>query len=135
MKGNGTTVYNRAQEENGDYKNIAHISDKGDITYYHKHLPGEVIREIKRLGYLTRINLISQTTHKKDNSMPMIIKGIKFYNVKEVAQILQVSIPTVRNYYKNGRLKGQRIGAPVYIPETSITEYLKPSLGGDEAKG
>ena len=61
MKGNGTTVYNRVQEENGDYKNVAHISDKGNITYWEEDLPGEVIREIERLGDLTPGGLTSQT--------------------------------------------------------------------------
>lgn len=62
VKGNGTTVYNRAHEENGDYKNVAHISDKGNITYWEEDLPGEVIMEIERLGTLPHgESLTSQT--------------------------------------------------------------------------
>lgn len=35
--GNGTTVCNKAVEENGDYKVIAHISDGGRIKWYIKN--------------------------------------------------------------------------------------------------
>lgn len=46
-KGNGITVYNRAEEERGDYKNIAHISDNGVVTYYDKKLPNDVKKKIE----------------------------------------------------------------------------------------
>lgn len=32
--GNGITVCNKAVEEYGDYKKVAHISDEGDIKWY-----------------------------------------------------------------------------------------------------
>lgn len=32
--GNGTTVYNRLREENGDYETVAHISPAGNIKWY-----------------------------------------------------------------------------------------------------
>jgi hypothetical protein len=46
-KGNGITVYNRAEEEKGDYKNIAHISDNGTVKYYDKKLPNDVKKKIE----------------------------------------------------------------------------------------
>jgi hypothetical protein len=46
-KGNGITVYNRAEEENGDYKNVAHISDNGTVKYYDKKLPNDVKKKIE----------------------------------------------------------------------------------------
>lgn len=46
-KGNGITVYNRAEEEAGDYKNIAHISDNGVVKYYDKKLPNNVKKKIE----------------------------------------------------------------------------------------
>ncbi len=32
--GNGITVCNKAVEENGDYKSVAHIAECGKITWY-----------------------------------------------------------------------------------------------------
>ena len=46
-KGNGLTVYNRAEEENGDYKNVAHIDNKGKIKYYDKKLPSKIKKQIE----------------------------------------------------------------------------------------
>lgn len=45
-KGNGTTIYNRAEEENNDFKNVAHISEGGVITYY-EDIPERVKRKIE----------------------------------------------------------------------------------------
>ena len=36
--GNGTTVWNRLEEENGDYKTIAHIEDDGNVTLYEQKI-------------------------------------------------------------------------------------------------
>ena len=46
-KGNGLTVYNKAEEEKGDYKNVAHIDNKGKIKYYDKKLPSNIKKEIE----------------------------------------------------------------------------------------
>jgi hypothetical protein len=46
-KGNGITVYNRAEEEAGDYKNVAHISDNGVVKYYDKKLPSNIKKQIE----------------------------------------------------------------------------------------
>jgi hypothetical protein len=46
-KGNGLTVYNKAEEENGDYKNVAHIDNKGKIKYYDKKVPSKIKKQIE----------------------------------------------------------------------------------------
>jgi hypothetical protein len=46
-KGNGLTVYNKAEEENGDYKNVAHIDSKGKIKYYDKKVPSNIKKQIE----------------------------------------------------------------------------------------
>ena len=40
--GNGTTVWNRLEEVDNDYKTIAHISDEGKTIKYYEELPDEV---------------------------------------------------------------------------------------------
>ena len=47
-KGNGLTVYNKAEEENGDYKTIAHIDNKGKVKYFDKKLPNNIKKEIEK---------------------------------------------------------------------------------------
>ena len=56
--------------------------------------------------------------------MSTIIAGIEFFNVMEVAKLLNISIPTVRLYIKKGRLKGQRVGRPILISKESLNEFL-----------
>ena len=46
-KGNGVTVYNKAEEEKGDYKNVAHIDSKGKIKYYDKKVPSKIKKQIE----------------------------------------------------------------------------------------
>ena len=47
-KGNGLTIYNKAEEEKGDYKNIAHIDNKGNIKLYDKKLPTNIKKMIEK---------------------------------------------------------------------------------------
>jgi N12 class adenine-specific DNA methylase len=44
--GNGTTVWNRLEQVNGDYKTIAHIADDGTVTLIDKELPQHIVDEI-----------------------------------------------------------------------------------------
>ena len=46
-KGNGLTIYNKAEEENGDYKNVAHIDNKGKVKYLDKKVPSNIKKEIE----------------------------------------------------------------------------------------
>jgi len=56
--------------------------------------------------------------------MSKVIEKVTFYTVKEVAEKLQVNPETVRNYLRRGELKGKQIGRPIFIPETSLKEFL-----------
>lgn len=60
--------------------------------------------------------------------MPTEIEGIKFYTVTEVADALKVTPQTIRTWIKQGKLKSQRIGKPIFITEKNIREFLEPSL-------
>ena len=45
--GNGTTFWNRAEEEFGEYKKLAHVSDNGMVKFYDKSLPSNVKKHIE----------------------------------------------------------------------------------------
>lgn len=45
--GNGITVWNRLEEEHGDYKTVAHISAERAITFYDKAMPETVKQKIR----------------------------------------------------------------------------------------
>lgn len=48
--GNGISVWNRAQEEHGDYVKIAHIDSDRKVTYYDDKLPGSIKEEIEQFA-------------------------------------------------------------------------------------
>lgn len=52
------------------------------------------------------------------------INGIKLYTTAELAQLLGVSVPTVRNYIKRGNITKTRIGRADYVSEENISNYL-----------
>lgn len=55
------------------------------------------------------------------------INNVKFYTVLEVAKTLNINPITVRNYIKQGKLKGQRVGRPYLVSEHSLQEFLNGS--------
>ena len=46
--GNGEVIYDVAWKGPGDYPTIAHISDNGEITYYSKDLPSDVVAWVEK---------------------------------------------------------------------------------------
>lgn len=48
--GNGLTVWNRLEEEHGDYKTVAHIAPDRTVTFYEENMPQAVREEIQRIA-------------------------------------------------------------------------------------
>ena len=48
--GNGLTVWNRLEEEHGDYKTVAHIAPDRTVTIYDEEMPQAVRGEIQRIA-------------------------------------------------------------------------------------
>lgn len=64
-------------------------------------------------------------TYLNVKTMPTVIEGIKLYTIPETALALKVHTNTVRAYVRQGKLKGLRIGRPIFITEKNIKEFLK----------
>jgi len=56
--------------------------------------------------------------------MPVEIMGVTLYNLKEVAEKLNVSYLTAKTYHKKGRIKGQRIGRSILITEDELQRFV-----------
>lgn len=52
------------------------------------------------------------------------ILGIKYYSIPEVAEILCISIPTVRNYIKNKIIGYTKFRRDIMISEKNINDYI-----------
>lgn len=60
--------------------------------------------------------------------MPTEIQGIRLYTIPEAAEELKVSTQTIRTWIRQGKLRSQRIGRPIFITEANLREFLEPSL-------
>lgn len=55
--GNGLTVWNRLEEEHGDYKTIAHIDADRNVKFYEEGLPEIVREQIQKVAAETQMNV------------------------------------------------------------------------------
>ena len=62
--GNGITVWNRLEEENGDYKTLAHIAQDRSVFFYDDDLPHEIRQQIQETAKRTDMT-VSATQEKK----------------------------------------------------------------------
>lgn len=64
--GNGTTVYNKATTESGDYKQIAHISEHGHIQFYvsENYIPTDAMKRIKEVAKVDKQKFLKEWNKK-----------------------------------------------------------------------
>lgn len=55
--GNGLTVWNRLEEEHGDYKTVAHIAPDRTVTFYDADLPEEIREEIQKIADTSEMSI------------------------------------------------------------------------------
>lgn len=56
--------------------------------------------------------------------MPLEVSGLKLYSVDEVAEMLKSTKPTIRLYFREGKIKGQKVTGRWYITEENLKKYL-----------
>lgn len=57
--------------------------------------------------------------------MPTTIRDKTLYSVPELSQKLNVTTVTIRNYLKNGKLKGQKVMGRWFILDDDIVEFFE----------
>ena len=55
--GNGLTVWNRLEEEHGDYKTVAHIDPDRTVTFYDQDMPEVVKAKIRKIAMTTEMSI------------------------------------------------------------------------------
>lgn len=58
-------------------------------------------------------------------AMPIKIKDMILYSVPEVAQKLNVTTVTIRNYLRQEKLKGQKVMGRWFISEEDLVEFFE----------
>jgi hypothetical protein len=90
--GSGTIFWNRAEEEFGDYKKIAHVSDSGRITFYDKKLPSFVKKHVEDYAK-TQNESVNENldNYSKDAITDMIINLSRYEgNEKLIADLKKI---------------------------------------------
>ena len=59
--------------------------------------------------------------------MPIQIKDATFYSVSEVSKVFNVTTASVRNYIRQGHLKGQKVMGRWIVFAEGLDEFLKES--------
>ncbi len=56
--------------------------------------------------------------------MPLIVNGVKLYDVKEVAEMLKSTEATIRVYFREGTLKGRKINGKWRVSEENLNRFI-----------
>ena len=62
------------------------------------------------------------------------IGDIKLYTVKDLHEALEVNERTIRSWFKNGKLKGVKIGTEWHISQENLANFLNADANGDGMK-
>jgi hypothetical protein len=58
-------------------------------------------------------------------TMPTTIDNVTVYSVPDLSEMLNVTTVSVRNYIKQGHLKGQKVMGRWFVSEQEVSEFLK----------
>ena len=56
--------------------------------------------------------------------MPTTIEDVTLYSVTDVSQMLNVTTVSIRNYIKQGHLKGQKVMGRWFVSEEALSNFL-----------
>lgn len=80
---------------------------------------GKVIKKIKRGKEMQKL-----TIEDLKNPEYKTRGGDIFYAIGEVTEILKVTKPTIKNYIKKGKIKGEKLFGKWYVSENSLKKHL-----------
>jgi hypothetical protein len=127
--GNGTTFWNRAEEEFGDYKKIAHVSDNGEVKFYDKTLPSNVKKHIEDYAKTQK-----ESVNEAASRTAMEIGGLTGMNKDAVQKFVDehnLNIEKLFQYVKKGKLKERMdfVSAVVGNPGNKIQKMIIAKFG------
>ncbi|MBA7679158.1 hypothetical protein ES703_87441 [subsurface metagenome] len=64
--------------------------------------------------------------------MAIRIKNQKFYRTEDLADMLPLSEPSIRNYLRSGKIHGVKIGLFWYISESNLNRFLQGEYAPDK---
>ena len=58
--------------------------------------------------------------------MSIQVGDMKLYDVEELSEMLDVGLPTIRRYLREGKLKGKKLAKRWYVSEENLKDYFQP---------
>lgn len=62
--------------------------------------------------------------------MPIKVVTKKLYSVKDLTKMLPITPLTIREYFRKGKIKGNKVGRNWYVTEENLESFLE----GEDAK-
>ena len=123
--GNGTTVFNSAVMEHGDYKHIAHISDNGKIKLYvsKSYIP---VKDMQRIVE-ERTNIpVGDLQKQEENQLRDLDKKLDEHVIGQTQAVDKVARAIRRNRIGLNK-SGRPIGSFLFVGPTGVgkTETAK----------
>jgi hypothetical protein len=56
--------------------------------------------------------------------MPKIIGTIKIYDLKELSEMLDLTVQSLRTYINSGKIQGKKFGTKWYVSDKALTDYF-----------
>jgi excisionase family DNA binding protein len=60
------------------------------------------------------------------------LESIKMYDLQELSEKLGISVVSLREWIRQGKLKAKKIGVKYYVSEDSLIEFLKEDSKKEE---
>lgn len=60
------------------------------------------------------------------------LESIKMYDLQEVSEKIGISVVSLREWIKQGKLKAKKLGVKYYVSEESLIEFLKEDSKKEE---
>lgn len=67
--------------------------------------------------------------------MPVEVGDLKLYDVKELADKLQIQERTIRKLFREGKLKGRKLARRWYVSEDSLKDYFSQEEDLNQPEG
>jgi len=60
------------------------------------------------------------------------LESIKMYDLQELSEKIGISVVSLREWIRQGKLKAKKIGVKYYVSEDSLIEFLKEDSKKEE---
>jgi len=56
--------------------------------------------------------------------MPKNIGTLKIYDLKELSEMLELTVPSLRTYINRGKIQGKKFGTKWYVSDKALKDYF-----------